>query len=97
MSVTTEPSAEERAAEAEWRLLAQEVASENGIPLRHAGRLHGSTREELEADAEQFIATMAEEYTARRPRTNANAADEGLGRVGMTMNAWIRKEARGLT
>ncbi len=82
--------AEAAIAEANRRLLAQEVASDLGLPLRHAGRLHGVTREELEADAAEFIATM-DELMPAQPRTNANAGDEGLGARPDTMGGRLRE------
>ena len=43
-----------RADAAEARLLRFEVAAEKGIPLQLAGRLQGSTKEELSADADKL-------------------------------------------
>lgn len=39
--------------------LRRDVAEAKGIPLKHAGRLKGSTKEELEADADDYL----EDYT----------------------------------
>lgn len=47
-----------RAEAAEARALRLEVAAANGIDLALAPRLVGATREELEADAEQFKALL---------------------------------------
>lgn len=47
--------AEKRAEEAEARALRLEVAAEKGLTLRQAKRLAGSTREELEADADELL------------------------------------------
>lgn len=41
-----------------------EVAAAKGVP---AGRLHGKTREELEADAEAYLAEVAERPATKRP------------------------------
>jgi hypothetical protein len=51
-------AAEARAAEIEGRALRLEVAAENGLTPAQAKRLVGSTREELEADAEELLATF---------------------------------------
>jgi hypothetical protein len=51
-------AAEARAAEVEGRALRLEVASENGLNAAQAKRLVGSTREELEADAKELLATF---------------------------------------
>lgn len=47
--------AEKRAEEAEARALRLEVAAEKGLTLTQAKRLVGSTKEELEADAEELL------------------------------------------
>lgn len=52
-------SAEKAAQEANSRLLRAEVAMEKGLPATLAARLTGSTKEELEADAEQLLALVA--------------------------------------
>lgn len=49
---------EDRAATAEAKALRYEVAAEKGIDLKLASRLSGSTREELEADADDFLASI---------------------------------------
>ena len=51
-------AAEARAAEIEGRALRLEVASENGLTPAQAKRLVGATREELEADAKELLATF---------------------------------------
>lgn len=52
-------AAEKRANEADHRDLQRSVAEAKGIPLKHAARLKGSTKEELEADADDYL----EDYT----------------------------------
>jgi len=47
-------AAEGRATSAETKLLRFEVAAEKGLPLSLAGRLQGSTKEELSADADKL-------------------------------------------
>lgn len=49
-------SAEGRAVSAETKLLRFEVAAEKGLPINLAGRLQGSTKEELAADADKLKA-----------------------------------------
>lgn len=51
-------AAETRAAEAESRALRLEVASEKGLTPAQARRLVGSTREELESDADELLETF---------------------------------------
>lgn len=46
--------AEKRAEDAELRALRLEIAAEKGLTASAAKRLHGSTREELEADADDL-------------------------------------------
>lgn len=62
-------TAEKKAAEAEARLLRMEVASEKGLNAAQAKRLVGTTREELEADADELIASFP-----AAPATGAPAA-----------------------
>jgi hypothetical protein len=52
-------AAEKRAAELESRSLRLEVASEKGLTAGQAKRLIGSTREELEADADEILKDFA--------------------------------------
>lgn len=51
-------AAEKRAAEAEGKYLRLEVALEKGLTAKQAGRLVGSTKEELEADADELLETF---------------------------------------
>ena len=48
-------AAEKRAAEAEDRLMRLEIATEKGLTPAQAKRLIGSTREEMEADADELL------------------------------------------
>jgi len=50
----TATTAEQRAAKAEARLARIDVCHEVGLDPKHAGRLQGSTPEELKQDAEEF-------------------------------------------
>lgn len=54
-------AAERRAAELEALTLRREVAEARGLPLAAATRLTGTTREELEADADQLAALIGQE------------------------------------
>ncbi|MFI2664872.1 hypothetical protein [Micromonospora carbonacea] len=51
-------AAEQRAEQAELRALRLEVAGEKGLTPAQAKRLVGATREELEADADDILATF---------------------------------------
>lgn len=51
-------AAERAAAETEVRALRLEIAAEQGLTPAQAKRLVGSTREELEADAQELLATF---------------------------------------
>lgn len=51
-------AAEKRAADAESRLMRLEIAAEKGLTAAQAKRLHGATREEMLADADDFIASL---------------------------------------
>lgn len=48
-------SAEARASSAETQLLKLQVGAEKGLTVKQAGRLAGTTREELEADADEML------------------------------------------
>jgi hypothetical protein len=50
--------AERRAAEAESRSLRYEIAAEKGLTIKMAKRLVGTTREEMEADADELLAEL---------------------------------------
>lgn len=62
-------AAERRAVEAEAKLMRAEVAAEKGLTAAQAKRLVGTTREELLADADEFLALMpaAPAATSRTP------------------------------
>lgn len=56
-------SAEARAATAEEELLRVKVAIDKGLTEKQAGRLRGSTREEMEEDADDLLASFASKDT----------------------------------
>ncbi len=63
-------AAEKRAAEAESKALRAEIAAERGLTLSQAKRLIGTTREELEADADELLEAFKpadEPKPSRRP------------------------------
>lgn len=67
-------AAEARAVEVEGRALRLEVASENGLTPAQAKRLVGSTRDELEADAKELLAT----FTPSKSDDDSNAVTDSL-------------------
>ncbi len=83
-------TAEQRATTAESKLLRFEVATEKKLPPGWAARLHGSTREELEADADALLEQLGETRQRQSPdydggvRQTARPAD---------MNDLIRRTA----
>ena len=74
-------AAEKRAAELESQTIRLEVASQNGLSPAQAKRLVGSTREELEADAKELLATF-------KP-----AADESGEKVADSLDLGVRGAA----
>jgi hypothetical protein len=64
-------AAEKRLAEIETANLRADVAASKGLPDALVGRLSGSTREELEADADALLEAVkpAEEETTSAPRS----------------------------
>jgi hypothetical protein len=66
-------ASERRASEAEARAIRYEVASAKGLDLKSAGFLTGTTREEIEAKADE----LAELLTDSKPSPNAGGFDGG--------------------
>lgn len=78
--------------ELEIKNLRHEVATAAGIPM-HANRLVGSTREELEADAEAFKASLPQPIQPERdkyvdPSAGASASGGRAGSVAEAMAAY---------
>lgn len=71
-------AAEARAAEIEGRALRLEVASENGLTPAQAKRLVGSTREELEADAKELLATFTPSKSDDEGESVTDSLDLGI-------------------
>ena len=65
------------AAESAAKALRYEVAAATGVPLKQAHRLVGSTKEELEADAANFLADLG-------PKPGTPKPDPSQGRSGDT-------------
>lgn len=86
-------AAEAKAADAERLLARYEVAAEKGIPARLAGRLQGSTREELEQDAD----ALAKDFGITEGNGSPPSFDQGVRggapAQGEDMNNLIRRAA----
>lgn len=76
-------AAEERATAAELKAVRLEVAAEKGLTPAQAKRLIGATREELEADADDIIAT----FPAGPAKPNVPKPDPSQGSKGTPPNA----------
>lgn len=71
-------AAERRAVEVELRAMRLEVAAEKGLNPSQAKRLLGTTREEIEADADELIATFAPPPLPDEPPSAARRPVESL-------------------
>lgn len=71
--------AEQRANAAESRALRLEVVTESGLPAAMAGRLQGSTKEELLADAETLRSLMGPPATATNGDGQGGTEPPGTG------------------
>jgi hypothetical protein len=82
-------AAEQRAAAAEQQLLRFKIAAEKKLPANLAGRLQGSTEEEMAADADSLLELLA----AQRPSTPS--FDGGVRQTARPtdMNSLIRQQA----
>jgi hypothetical protein len=83
-------AAEKQAESATARLLRFEVAAAKKLPPGFAARLQGSTKEELEADAEALLKDLGEQQQRTTP-----SYDGGVRQTAKTtdMNALIRQTA----
>lgn len=85
--------AKARATQAELAAARQSVATAKGLPAGMAERLQGSTKEELEADADVLLKVLA------RPAGNGARPDLRQGARGGTStekvdgNTWLREQA----
>lgn len=87
-----------RAEQAELRALRLEVAVAKGVPLAQAGRLVGTSREELEADADVFLADYSSPSgdgspAKQDPKPGTNAAQQGQEALAESdeAEAWARQ------
>ena len=71
--------AEKRATDAEAILTRMQVAVEKGLTPNQARRLVGSTREELEADADELLADIGAQNAPRAPRPDPNQGRNNAG------------------
>lgn len=94
-------AAEKRAIEAEQRLLRAEVAAAKGLTTAQAKRLVGATKDELEADADELLASFGtptgsggKSKSGRKPveqlRPGAVPSD---GSAPADMNEWMRRKS----
>jgi hypothetical protein len=72
-------AAETRATSAEARADRAEVALTKGLTLTQAKRLVGSTREELEADADELLKDLGDASKPRSPKPDPNQGRSGAG------------------
>ena len=72
-------SAERERDDARGRLDRLEVALEKGLTPSQAKRLVGSTREELEADADELLKDLGDSQKPRSPRPDPNQGRSGNG------------------
>lgn len=88
-------AAERTAAESATKLLRYEVAAAKGLPLKYAGRLQGSTKEELEADADNLMKDFGLTGDGEPGNTGGSGFDGGVRRPAGTkpksMNGFIRQ------
>ena len=78
----TAAAAETRATEAEARALRLEVAAAKGLPLAMAKRLQGTTRDELEADADELLAAVPPKTAGDPPARPGPKPDPSQGARG---------------
>lgn len=83
--------AETRAAQATASLLRYEVASDKKLPAGWAQRLQGSTKEELEADADKLLADLGTQQQRNSPSFDGGVRKPAAAPTDM--NALIRQKA----
>jgi hypothetical protein len=88
-------AAEKRAADAELAALRADVASAKGIPPALAGRLLGSTREELDADADNLLKHLGKPTDKLKPPPAVAVAGNGAGQGGRTAEEVFASLIRG--
>jgi len=88
--------AEERATKAEQATLRADVAAAKGLTAGQAKRLVGSTREELEADADEILADFAPKKTTPSSKTlrSGSSGDDTSGLTGKERAAAALRQLR---
>ncbi|HEY1395028.1 capsid assembly scaffolding protein Gp46 family protein [Roseateles sp.] len=92
-------AAEAKAQAAERRALLLEVASEKGITAAQAKRLVGNTRDELLADADEFLQSLPgaqpQQPSGRRPveALKSGSLPAGQASAPGDPNEWMRKRS----
>lgn len=81
--------AEERATKAELAALKSDVAAEKGLTPLQARRLVGTTREELETDADELLVTFAPAAPPKAPRPDPSQGAKG-STAALDLDAQIR-------
>ncbi|MEU8525261.1 hypothetical protein AB0C77_06610 [Streptomyces sp. NPDC048629] len=84
-------TAEQAATAAQGRLLRYEVAAAKQLPPGFAGRLQGSTKEELEADADALLEALGAQQQRQTP--NYDGGVRKPASAPTDMNALIRSKA----
>lgn len=84
-------TAEAEAAKASAKLLRFEVASSKKLPAGWANRLQGSTKEELEADADALLKELGDQQQRQTP--NYDGGVRKPAPAPTDMNALIRQKA----
>lgn len=90
---------ERKAAEAELRVLKVEVAASKGLSAVQAKRLQGSTKEELEADADEIIEAFGTKSSANGSNSRSTAVLKKTGVLppgaeeaeAKDINEWMRQ------
>lgn len=72
-------AAEKKAADLEVQNLKAEIAAEKGLTLKQANRLVGSTRDELEDDADELLSVIGEAGKPRPPKSDPNQGRQPTG------------------
>ena len=80
---------------AEQRALRLEIALDKGIPKTIANRLQGSTREEMEADADELLKTLGGTGTKKHSASfDGGAKDGGTAKGGSFLNQALASRGR---
>ena len=89
---------EEQAAQLAARdldLMRRDVAAEKNLPPALARRLYGTTREELEQDADALVALLPDPQAPRTPKPDLSAGSTGdSGKPSSVADAMARYQAR---